>query len=653
MRVFDSGPSRSSPSSSESLIFLARSSALVIGTICLVLKALGLEHVLGTGEVKEPRWEPPLMPFVSTVVLEATFAVGVAETVILWCQALARLPRTGNRVASKTCLRKGHTRFFFFICMFSLLSHVDAAKLRPWRQVPFNAWNDGRAPAREAHGAVGMPDGSLFIFGGYIEGVPQNDLFMVDVDTGEWFKLKVSGSIPQARYGLAMAAVGTKIVVNGGYRSGTGGGDGTIVLDTNTMEWQPVDGTGPDHAFGHKMVAIGAHIYLCNLFKERNNEPETVWQLDSLTWVWHAMDAEVVGTGPVIESPFTSASGYSMTAVGDSFYVFVGSDFWMFSTATMKWGKLDAAAGVQGTPPSARSGHESAAVGTDIFLHGQTNEVFRFATVSKVWQPLDTVGDTPPATIWHTVTAVGNQIYIFGGRAECNEGGFGCVSPGERGDVFRLTAAAAATMECTMLTSAAQVIGTPPPRRTEHTMTAVGAEIFVLGGKGDFNVMNGKRTNELWSFSLETHEWKKPVTTGTPPPFVEDGFDGAAPRFSIATVDTDIFVLGDGELFRYLTLTKAWQKLQDPAITESPAQIAAVSGNLFLCAHDLQQFQQREPSVLTTFYRSNAPTADMTLNWNQVGTAGDAGCGPMVVVGADIWMVVSCLHCGRKSSFFS
>ena len=41
-----------------------------------------------------------------------------------------------------------------------------------------------------------------------------------------------------------------------------------------------------------------------------------------------------------------------------------------FSTVTMEWTNLDAAAGVKGTGPSARGGHTMSAVGTDLYLFG-------------------------------------------------------------------------------------------------------------------------------------------------------------------------------------------------------------------------------------------------------------------------------------------
>ena len=45
------------------------------------------------------------------------------------------------------------------------------------------------------------------------------------------------------------------------------------------------------------------------------------------------------------------------------------NDLYRFSTTTMQWEQLDGAL-VSGSPPSARSGHAMAAVGSDIFIFG-------------------------------------------------------------------------------------------------------------------------------------------------------------------------------------------------------------------------------------------------------------------------------------------
>jgi hypothetical protein len=46
------------------------------------------------------------------------------------------------------------------------------------------------------------------------------------------------------------------------------------------------------------------------------------------------------------------------------------AELFKFSTVSMEWTNLDAAAGVKGTGPSARSRHAMSAVGTDLYLFG-------------------------------------------------------------------------------------------------------------------------------------------------------------------------------------------------------------------------------------------------------------------------------------------
>ena len=45
-------------------------------------------------------------------------------------------------------------------------------------------------------------------------------------------------------------------------------------------------------------------------------------------------------------------------------------ELFRFSVETLTWTKLDTAAGVTGTGPSARSGHSMASVGSDIYVFG-------------------------------------------------------------------------------------------------------------------------------------------------------------------------------------------------------------------------------------------------------------------------------------------
>ena len=61
-------------------------------------------------------------------------------------------------------------------------------------------------------------DGSVYVFGGYENGQGKsNDLFKLDVATGEWHLIEPLGTLrPGARNQHAMTAVGTDIYLFGG-----------------------------------------------------------------------------------------------------------------------------------------------------------------------------------------------------------------------------------------------------------------------------------------------------------------------------------------------------------------------------------------------------------------------------------------------------
>ena len=63
-------------------------------------------------------------------------------------------------------------------------------------------------------------DGSVYVFGGYENGQGKsNDLFKLDVATGEWHLIEPLGTLrPGARNQHAMTAVGTDIYLFGGQR---------------------------------------------------------------------------------------------------------------------------------------------------------------------------------------------------------------------------------------------------------------------------------------------------------------------------------------------------------------------------------------------------------------------------------------------------
>ena len=109
----------------------------------------------------------------------------------------------------------------------------------------------------------------------------------------------------------------------------------------------------------------------------------------------------------------------------------VSDELFKFSTGTMIWMQLDEDAGVTGMAPSARLAHSMTTVGQDIYIWGGqfrasynnevSDELFKYSTASMMWMKLEAAasvtGTSPSPTSGHSMTTLGQHIYIFGGRS--------------------------------------------------------------------------------------------------------------------------------------------------------------------------------------------------------------------------------------------
>ena len=99
-------------------------------------------------------------------------------------------------------------------------------------------------------------------------------------------------------------------------------------------------------------------------------------------------------------------------------------DLWVFSTTKLEWTLR--ISGVEG--PSPRSGHAMAAVGADIFLFGGgigfnswSDELWVFSTMGEKWTRITVVGQRPSGQQNHAMTALGTNVYLFGGNTHIGE----------------------------------------------------------------------------------------------------------------------------------------------------------------------------------------------------------------------------------------
>ena len=108
----------------------------------------------------------------------------------------------------------------FVVLLESQVGGVSAAKNRQWQawsqqNLP-NPWYNDRPLSRELHTMVTGSDGSLWLFGGYLDSAYSDDLFKLDVKAQQWIKIVAFGTRPSPRSEHSMVGVGDNIYVFGG-----------------------------------------------------------------------------------------------------------------------------------------------------------------------------------------------------------------------------------------------------------------------------------------------------------------------------------------------------------------------------------------------------------------------------------------------------
>lgn len=155
-----------------------------------------------------------------------------------------------------------------------------------------------------------------------------------------------------------------------------------------------------------------------------------------------------------------------------------------------KWVKFDQ----KGTGPGARSSHAITIVGQKVYAFGGEfsprvpvdNKVYIFDLNEQTWSVADATGDIPPPRVGVTMAAIGETIYVFGGR------------DAEHKELNELYSFDTSTSKWTLLSSG----DVGPARRSYHSMTADQRRVYVFGGCGEAG-----RLNDLWAYGVLDNKW--------------------------------------------------------------------------------------------------------------------------------------------------
>ncbi|XP_068642444.1 thiohydroximate-O-sulfate sulfur/sulfate-lyase (nitrile-forming) NSP5 [Aristolochia californica] len=162
-----------------------------------------------------------------------------------------------------------------------------------------------------------------------------------------------------------------------------------------------------------------------------------------------------------------------------------------------KWVKLSQ----KGAVPGARSSHAITVVGNKAYVFGGElvprvpvdNKLLVFDLGNLTWSITDASGDVPPPRLGVTTAAVGEVIYVFGGR------------DGDHKELNELYAFDTRTNKWALVSSGE--VG--PPHRSYHSIASDDRRVYIFGGCG----VSG-RLNDLWAYDVIDGEWLQYAAAG-------------------------------------------------------------------------------------------------------------------------------------------
>jgi len=323
------------------------------------------------------------------------------------------------------------------------------------------------------------------------------------------------------RVNHAAASVGYRVFSFGGYCTGENYRDmlpcDVFVLNTHNMRWSAVPKPDPEtynpetsewpyQRYGHTVVAWRKYVIL---FGGRSDSKvcNTIYMFDTNTLKWTKFknvltDAAALAAG--------LKPGHDEDPPGDH--------------------------AVTGQIPMARDGHSACVIDDDMYIYGGyvesahqfCSDVYKLDLVNMAWQLVRAVGESPKYRDFHTATAIGKKIYVFGGR--CSPIMFHVLR-----EEFYCNKVVCFDVETGVWTKPADLTteGEAPEGRRSHSALNLNGNLVVFGG---FNSKTNKHKNDLWMYRPDKNSWQELTPSGKGP--------GPRRRQAFCLVGSQIFVFG-------------------------------------------------------------------------------------------------------------
>ncbi|XP_056092690.1 kelch domain-containing protein 1 isoform X1 [Rhinichthys klamathensis goyatoka] len=258
--------------------------------------------------------------------------------------------------------------------------------------------------ARERSGHTAAADGQyLYVWGGYVSVaehevfLPNDELWLYDLETGLWLRRGMSGTVPPSLSGTCGCIVNGLLYIFGG-----------CCDDGQTNELYSVD--LHDGAFSWKKL------------EPQSGSPPS--PRDKLScWVHKGRMVYFGGYGHKLRSDIRDPKSFAVDEASWAEDVFWGwsSETHEFDPGSRRWTEPQ----TFGRAPAPRAAHASATIGSKGFVCGgriketRTCDVFCLDLNSWTWSEIVSCSVSPSGRSWHTLSPVSDSaLFLFGGLSE-------------------------------------------------------------------------------------------------------------------------------------------------------------------------------------------------------------------------------------------
>ncbi|GAA5827160.1 hypothetical protein JCM3770_000340, partial [Rhodotorula araucariae] len=288
--------------------------------------------------------------------------------------------------------------------------------------------------------ATASPSGDLYVFGGLVQNAVKNDLYVVQAAPssapGAAAPLPVGmietrGEVPGPRVGHASVGVGNVLIVWGGdtkSRPEERQDDGLYLLNLSTRDWTRVKtvGRAPEGRYGHAAAMVGSRFFVFGGQTDDGGfRNDLCWfDLQKLKMGQPSWSFIEYRPGQIVPPPRT---GHTCVTHGDSLYIFGGTDgqyhyndTWQYDLASGEWTELACI----GYIPVPREGHAATLVDDVMYVFGgrgvdgkDLDDLAAFKISNHRWFMFQNMGPAPSGRSGHAMATYGSKVLVLGGES--------------------------------------------------------------------------------------------------------------------------------------------------------------------------------------------------------------------------------------------